>query len=145
MRNGAARQTKRVNPKTEPQGPALHVVQADTAAQIRRAQGSNQARERHYHKEIARRRRLIACLGIFFVVIFSVNLLSSAVKLNAALAQLRQVNRQLDRTRGENGKLKTVLTNLKQPDYLAQVLRDKYQYSKKGEVIFNLPAGSDTK
>lgn len=145
MVTGAAQQQKRSDKRDSSNRPLLHVVKADTAAQIRGAQPHNRVRERHYHKEIARRRRLIAAVGALVLVFFSVNLYSSAAKLYAAHLQLTQVNQQLAETKTENGKLKGTLKNLKQSDYLAQVLRNKYQYSKSGEIIFNFPSASHKK
>ncbi|AZZ60964.1 septum formation initiator family protein [Oenococcus sp. UCMA 16435] len=145
MATNTARQHKRFVKKEESNRPNLHLVQPSTAAQIRTAQAYNKVREKHYHKEIARRRRLIACVGAFLFIFFSYNLFSSATKLYTASSQLNQVNQQLAKTKTEHKQLKENLKRLKQSDYLTQYLRDKYQYSKSGEVIFNFTKSTNKK
>ncbi|MGO2517479.1 MAG: FtsB family cell division protein, partial [Leuconostoc falkenbergense] len=42
-----------------------------------------------------------------------------------------------------NKQLATNVKRLKNPTYLQQLLRDKYGYSKAGEIIYNLPADNN--
>lgn len=114
----------------------MYLLDDQSEKKIRAASGVNKARERHYKRQIAHRRITIAVIGLVLFFIFSFNLVNSTMRFFSANAQLTTVNDHLAKVKKDNHDLHQNLNNLKDPDYLTKVLREKYQYSKNNEIIF---------
>lgn len=93
------------------------------------------------------RRRFWALTAILALVLCFFGL-----KLHQAHASQAQVQNHLSTSRSELTAVQNKDTNLKNqvkqlndPDYLAKYIREKYYFSKPGEIIFSLPGdkGSD--
>ncbi|WP_220740911.1 FtsB family cell division protein [Leuconostoc miyukkimchii] len=106
---------------------------------IRNSEPANMQAKRHYQKAHANREKRILFFGAIFATIFAVQLLISQVRLHTANAMLTSAQSRLIATKKTNSKLKSDTKRLEDPTYLQQILRDKYGYTKQGEIIYNLP------
>ena len=65
------------------------------------------------------------------------------VRTNASLHHVNQKveasEQRLDKAKDTNAKLKLKVKQLNNKDYLGQLIRSKYYYSKSGETIYSLP------
>ena len=62
------------------------------------------------------------------------------MKLHTANATLTTTQSRLTSIQKTNDNLKADVKRLNDPTYLQQILRDKYGYTKQGELIYNLPS-----
>jgi cell division protein DivIC len=87
-----------------------------------------------------RRRRLIGWL--FTVAVFAITssmIFSRMQDLRVAAAATEAAQASLAKEKATNQKLKTQVKNLQNDDYLQKYVREKYLYTKEGELVFNLP------
>lgn len=61
------------------------------------------------------------------------------LQLRTAEARSLKVEQQVEKAKSENKRLVKLKNNLQNEDYVEQYVRQHYMYTKKGEVIFNLP------
>ena len=107
---------------------------------IRNSESENMQARRHYKKAHASREKKILFFGAVIATIFAVQLLVSQVKLHTANATLTTTQSRLTSIQKTNDNLKADVKRLNDPTYLQQILRDKYGYTKQGELIYNLPS-----
>ncbi|QMU07032.1 FtsB family cell division protein [Levilactobacillus suantsaii] len=91
-----------------------------------------------------KRRRVRRALRIFAVfAVFALILGVQLVRTNASLHHVNQKveasEQRLDKAKDTNAKLKLKVKQLNNKDYLGQLIRSKYYYSKSGETIYSLP------
>ena len=100
------------------------------------------------YAEIASARKkklLVRRLSMFlvFAAILSYLMISSsssqAAKLNAKLAQKKQLNHELKELKEQRDILNENIIKLNDDDYIAKLARKEYFFSNKGEIIFNIP------
>ncbi len=113
------------------------------AREIHNSELANAQAAKHYRKAHARREKNILLIGALVATIFAVQLLIGQVKLHAANQKLTKTQDRLEHVQKTNKQLATNVKRLKNPTYLQQLLRDKYGYSKPGEIIYNLPADNN--
>jgi len=65
------------------------------------------------------------------------------VKLHAANQELTNTQDRLEKVQKTNTDLTADTKRLKDATYLQQLLRDKYGYSKQGELVYNLPSDNN--
>ncbi|MGM9891522.1 FtsB family cell division protein [Limosilactobacillus sp.] len=82
------------------------------------------------------RRILLAFLVIF--IILGVQIFQSKRTLARVNGNINQCQAQLKEERQNSRQLKQRIRLLHDPDYVQQVVRAKYNYSKKGETVYNL-------
>lgn len=97
----------------------------------------------HHTRWLGRRRmRRALRIGLVFAV-FALILGIQLVRTNASLHKVNQQvatsERQLTKTKAENTQLDLKVKQLNNQDYVAQLIRSKYYYSKSGETIYSLP------
>ncbi|MCZ2120020.1 FtsB family cell division protein [Levilactobacillus brevis] len=97
----------------------------------------------HHTRWLGRRRmRRALRIGLVFAV-FALILGIQLVRTNASLHKVNQQvatsERQLTKTKAENTQLDLKVKQLDNQDYVAQLIRSKYYYSKSGETIYSLP------
>lgn len=97
----------------------------------------------HHTRWLGRRRmRWALRIGLVFAV-FALILGIQLVRTNASLHKVNQQvatsERQLTKTKAENTQLDLKVKQLNNQDYVAQLIRSKYYYSKSGETIYSLP------
>lgn len=110
---------------------------------IRNSEPANIQAKRHYQRAHANREKKILFFGAVFASIFAVQLLVSQVKLHAANATLTATQARLTTVQKTNSDLKADQKRLNDPAYLQQILRDKYGYTKSGELVYNLPSNNN--
>ncbi|GMA69532.1 hypothetical protein GCM10025879_07780 [Leuconostoc litchii] len=76
-------------------------------------------------------------------MIFVVQLLIAQVKLHTANQELTNTQNRLEKVQKTNADLTADTKRLKDATYLQQLLRDKYGYSKQGEIVYNLPSDNN--
>lgn len=118
-------------------------VSPEIKAIIRHSEPDNMKAKRHYQRAHANREKKILFFGSVFLVIFAVQLLISQVKLHSANVTLTATQNRLTAVQKTNADLKVDAKKIHDPNYLQQILRDKYGYTKQGELIYNLPSDNN--
>jgi len=85
-------------------------------------------------------------IRVFFAfVVFSVvtcalgyNLFTNVVGINKMLKEKKELKEQIVSLKEEKKVLETDILKLEDPDYIAKYVREKYFYSKEGEVILRI-------
>ncbi|MFD0897145.1 FtsB family cell division protein [Loigolactobacillus binensis] len=111
----------------------------DPYAEIARVRQQKQARAKyvqHVHK-----RRIMLILGVLAVVflVCGVQIYQAHRSLATTNQQLATRQVKLKKTKARQRELKLKESQLKNDDYLQQVIRQKYYYSKGNETIYSLP------
>ena len=103
-------------------------------------QMAQQARqERHDSRVHDRRRWFFGVLSAIVVIIMMVLFHQKYVLSETATKNLVTTQKQLKQAKAQQRDLKQQRRDLKDNSYLEKVVRDKYMYTKKGEIVFNLP------
>lgn len=113
------------------------------AHEIKKSERANLEAAKHYRKAHARREKKILLFGGLIAMIFVVQLLIGQVKLHAANQELTNTQDRLEKVQKTNTDLTADTKRLKDATYLQQLLRDKYGYSKQGELVYNLPSDNN--
>ncbi|WEV54244.1 septum formation initiator family protein [Leuconostocaceae bacterium ESL0723] len=119
--------------------PNITPLNANIAQQIARTEDRRSAAQRHYQKAHARRVKRIKVVGFALILLFLVQLLMAQVRLHAASKTLTASQQKLATAQKTRSGLQADLKRTKDPAYLQQILREKYGYTKEGELIYNLP------
>ena len=90
---------------------------------------------RHVHKR--RCQRIIAVFLVIFLI-FGIQIFQSKRTLADINGNIRQAQSQLTKQKQKNQQLQRQIKLLHNPEYIQQVIRAKYNYSKKGDIIYNL-------
>ncbi|GEO74876.1 dihydroorotate dehydrogenase [Levilactobacillus namurensis] len=101
------------------------------------------AAAKHRRNWMSRRRakralRIIACFA-FFILILGVQLVRTNASRHKVDQQVVTSQRQLAKAKHTNADLKAQVKQLNDQDYLGQLIRSKYYYSKSNETIYSLP------
>lgn len=88
-----------------------------------------------------RRRRATRIIAVFviFAAILGIQLVRTNASLHHVNSQVATSEQHLKRTKAESQKLKLQVKQLNNDDYVGQLIRSKYYYSKSGETIYSLP------
>lgn len=97
-------------------------------------------REKEVHR--VRLNRIIAIFAIIFVLL--------GIQIAAKISQAGRINKQVEAERqtlatvkGQERELSTKKQDLKDPNYVAKLIRYKFYYSKTDEKIYNVHEGND--
>ena len=97
-------------------------------------------RKMRYCQVVHLRRRVVLVAVMVVVTIFAmVNYHTQYVKYETAAKSLETAKSNLDKANKTNANLKQEVKDLGDNSYLEKLIREKYMYSKDGEVVFNLP------
>ncbi|WP_270322538.1 FtsB family cell division protein [Weissella confusa] len=97
-------------------------------------------RKMRYSQVVHLRRRVVLVAVMLVVTIFAmVNYHTQYVKYETAAQSLETAKSNLDKANKTNENLKQEVKDLGDNSYLEKLIREKYMYSKDGEVVFNLP------
>ncbi|MBB1079613.1 septum formation initiator family protein [Limosilactobacillus sp. STM2_1] len=96
---------------------------------------SEKIRNRQVHQR--RCKRIIAVFLVVFLI-FGIQIFQSKRTLTDINGNIQQAQSQLTKQKQKNQQLQQQIKMLHNPDYIQQVIRSKYNYSKKGETIYNL-------
>ncbi|KRL49077.1 septum formation initiator [Levilactobacillus spicheri DSM 15429] len=123
---------------TKPRMAKVERLENDYTRQLDRQQAAA-----HHHRWLGRRRfrraaRIIAIFAVF-TLILGVQLVRTNASLHKVDQQVVTSKQQLAKTKKTNADLKLQVKQLNDQDYLAQLIRSKYYYSKSNETIYSLP------
>lgn len=97
-------------------------------------------KEAHYQQAVHRRRQW--CCAAFMIVITILAMVNFHVQYERnvlAKQSVAEVTTNLEQAQTTHAELSQQVKDLHNDEYLQKVLRKQRMYSKKGEVIFNLP------
>ncbi|GAP03151.1 septation ring formation regulator EzrA [Fructobacillus pseudoficulneus] len=117
----------------------IRPLNARIAQQIAASDARREASRRHYDHAHRLREKRIILVGLAVASIFLVQLILGQVRLHAANQTLSKSEVSLQSVQKDGKALHKTAEQLKDPAYLQQILRDKYGYSRKDEIIYNLP------
>ncbi|MCH4124247.1 MAG: septum formation initiator family protein [Levilactobacillus sp.] len=90
------------------------------------------------HRRMRRATRILVVFAVF-AVILGVQLIRSHASLHQVDQQVTTSKQRLAKSQAKNADLKLEIKQLNDKDYLGQLIRSKYYYSKTGETIYSLP------
>lgn len=99
------------------------------------------ANHSHHWLKQRRVRRSVRIVAIFavFALILGIQLVRTKASLHHVNQQVTTSQRKLAKTKQTNAHLKLEVKQLNDKDYLGQLIRSKYYYSKSGETVYSLP------
>lgn len=97
------------------------------------------------NKSVKLRRRILLFGFISFVIIFvvSYNVLSIVNQIVSKYREASELEEKLVALEEEEEDLNNEILKLQDTDYLARYAREKYFYSKNGELIIRIPSNDD--
>lgn len=87
-------------------------------------------------------KRKILLLSLIFIVIGGIlleNIASTSMQIYQKLKEKKEFSIKIKELKEEEEKLKGTVTKLQDPDYVARYAREKYLFSKDGEIIIRIP------
>ncbi|HEM3625365.1 TPA: septum formation initiator family protein [Streptococcus suis] len=103
---------------------------------------SERQKSQHFHEERQRKNRFmgaILVLVIFLFILPTYNLVQSYGKLQENEKKLVELETRYEELVDVEKQESQLVTKLKDEDYAAKYVRAKYQYSKEGEFVYNIP------
>lgn len=79
----------------------------------------------------------IIFLSIGFILVKSI--FETSVQIYAKQQEKKEFNTMLKKLKDKEDELNNTVTKLQNPDYVARYAREKYLYSKDGEIIIRIP------
>ena len=86
---------------------------------------------------VKRCERIVAAFLVIFLVL-GVQIVRSRHALAKVNSNIQQTETQLANQKARGRELNQQIKQLHDPEYVQQVIRAKYNYSKKGEIVYNL-------
>lgn len=120
-------------------GPRIYNSESpqEREARLRKKQAN---REKEIHR--VRRNRIIAVFAIIFVAL--------GIQIGIKVSQIARINQQvevakknLNTVKTKDEKLTQERNNLKDTDYVAKFIRNKFLYSKTSEKVYSIPNGDN--
>ncbi len=90
-------------------------------------------------KKKATRLATFGVLSIILIIIVSLTLFSVFLDIIDKYKEKNKLNQELIALKEKESELKTNVKKLEDPKYLARYAREKYFYSKDGELILRIP------
>lgn len=103
---------------------------------------SERQKNRNQHEERQQKNRFMAAILILVIFLFilpTYNLVESYGKLQENEKKLVELETKYEELVAVEKQESKLVTKLKDEDYAAKYVRAKYQYSKEGEFIYNVP------
>lgn len=95
----------------------------------------NKKKRQHKKKKLL----LISLFFILLIYYLSYNLLDSLSKISSINKEKEELETRIASLQEEEKKLKADIQKLEDPTYIARYAREKYLYSKDGELIIRFP------
>ncbi|AZU59862.1 FtsB family cell division protein [Neobacillus mesonae] len=92
-----------------------------------------------------KRKLLVRRLSLFFVLACIISyciissLMSQSTKLEASMVQKKKLDQEYSELKKQEKVLKEDIVKLNDKEYIAKLARKEYFFSKKNEIIFNIP------
>lgn len=90
-------------------------------------------------KQAKKRFFFVFCLYLVIAVILIHNVGSSVFQIYKTEQEKIKFQKELEALKEKEDELKGTVTKLQDPDYIARYAREKYLYSKDGEIIIRIP------
>lgn len=90
-------------------------------------------------KKAKRRMGILTCLLITVIVVLGTSFFSNWSSIIQNKKQVNILNNQYNELLDEESSLRSEVVKLQDPDYVARYAREKYLYSKSGEIIIRIP------
>ncbi len=90
-------------------------------------------------KKIKRKMILIAILYIALGGILLESVITTTYQIYTKTREKKEFEQELIELKEKEEELKATVTKLQDPDYVARYAREKYLYSKDGEIIIRIP------
>ena len=90
-------------------------------------------------KKARRRLLLLMIVFIFILISVSINLFKVWLQVIDNNNSIASLNMEYDKLMEEEKQLKSDVNKLQDPDYVARYAREKYLYTKDGELITKIP------
>ncbi len=90
-------------------------------------------------KKVKRKFILIALLYIALGGILLENVITTTYQIYNKTKEKQEFEKELAELHDKEEELKATVTKLQDPDYVARYAREKYLYSKDGEIIIRIP------
>lgn len=103
---------------------------------------SERQKNQHFHEERQRKNRFmgaILVLVIFLFILPTYNLVQSYGKLQENEKKLVELETRYEELVDVEKQESQLVTKLKDEDYATKYVRAKYQYTKEGEFVYNIP------
>lgn len=86
------------------------------------------------------RRRLMLLITTFIILVtfFVANMFSTISKIYNNVKETKKLSNEYNEKISEEKRLKTEIEKLNDPEYVAKYAREKFLYSKNGEIIIKL-------
>lgn len=120
-------------------GPRIYNALSDEE-RIARLQKKAARKVKEVHR--VRRNRIMAIFAIIFLIL-GIQLVMMKVQASRINGQVQASKVQLTKINKKNKALQSQADDLKDPDYMAKVIRYKFYYSKPGESIYTVSENGD--
>lgn len=89
----------------------------------------------------ARKKRAIIIISFFLIVftLFIVQIIHTKMQTQKLINQEKKQTQLLNQQKAERSNLRLKVKQLYNNDYLEQLIRERYYYTKKGETVYSLP------
>lgn len=87
-------------------------------------------------------KRKLFFIAIIYIIIGSVlieNIASTSYQIFLKYKEKKEFTQKIEKLKEEEEELKGQVTKLQDPDYVARYAREKYLFSKDGEIIIRIP------
>lgn len=116
-----------------------HQSAVDPYAKMKQARQQKQIRAKYVRQVHKRRAGLLIALLTTILLICGWQIYQGRQSLAAINTQVTTHKAKLNKKQAQHRQLKLKTAQLKDDDYLQQVIRQKYYYSKDNETIYSLP------
>ena len=94
-------------------------------------------------RKAKRRVTILSCLLIVLIVTLGTSFFSNWTKILDNKKEATRLSAEYNELLEKESSLKSEVTKLQDPDYVARYAREKYLYSKNGEMIIRIPETKD--
>ena len=94
-------------------------------------------------RKAKRRMGLLTCFLIAVIVLLGTSFFSNWSSIMKNKREVQALNEKYNDLLDEESSLKSEVAKLQDPDYVARYAREKYLYSKSGEIIIRIPENNN--
>ncbi|MBP3634880.1 MAG: septum formation initiator family protein [Bacilli bacterium] len=91
------------------------------------------------HKQIKKKIVLVTLVFLVVGVILLKSIVQTSIQIYDKQKEKKEFTAMLEELKEKEEQLNNTVTKLQDPDYVARYAREKYLYSKDGEIIIRIP------